>query len=128
MQNLVSELQELPAQERVIVKFYCMQPISQRRASAAWKLQMNLREDRATVSPADSSAGHGERGMHKRVWGTVAKYEVMRRLVNSTLWFLAGTTMKQHVPVQSSLALQISRCLGKGKGRGKGKSKNSTKK
>lgn len=101
MQQLVTELQEIPTQHFLIARFFCMKPAGNNRLSAAWRLQMNLRHDGA--------------------------YEVMWKLSNSTLWFLVGAIMKIHQPGPSSLCQEISAFLGKGKGRGKGKGKPSKK-
>jgi len=55
-------------------------------------------------------------------------YELMASLTHSSIWLLAGTTLKPHVPKQSSLASTLQQMMptAPGKGRGKGKSKTKS--
>ena len=105
MAKMLEHLQELVEEFRdplLVVRFQGLATSSPQK-TIPWKLQLNLRYNRA--------------------------YDLMVTMCHSSVWLLAGTSLKMHTPQQSSLAQTVQNLLPKGQGRGKGagKSKGKTK-
>ena len=102
MNKMLEHLTELIEEFRdptLVVRFQGLST-SQAQATVPWKLQLNLRSNRP--------------------------YDLMRELTHSSVWLLAGTSLKVHSMQQSGLAKQVQQLLPlnhKSKGAGKSKSK-----
>jgi len=102
MPKMLEHLQELIEEFRdptLVVRFQGLST-SHAQATVPWKLQLNLRSNRP--------------------------YDLMRELTHSSVWLLAGTSLKVHSMQQSGLAKQVQQLLplhGKSKGMGKSRTK-----
>lgn len=103
MAKMLEHLTELVEEFRdpgLILRFQGLQT-STPQMTVPWKLQMNMRYDRP--------------------------YELMLALTHSSVWLLAGASLKPHSAQPSNLAKTVQSLLPKGQGRGKGTGKSKGK-
>ena len=94
----LTELQEMMLDKEMIVRFHALRaPSDQNTKAVPWRLQINLRSDRA--------------------------YDLLYQLCHNSVWMAVGATMKQHSLSQSPMATTLQNLMGKSKGRGKGQNK-----
>lgn len=90
----VTELMEDFTDPNLVIRFHSLAS-NQDQKILPWRLQLNLRMDRA--------------------------YELLRELCHSSIWLLAGLSLKAHTPHQSALAKSLQTLLNPQKGKGKGR-------
>jgi hypothetical protein len=103
MPKMLEHLTELVEEFRdpaLVVRFQGLATSSPQTA-VPWKLQLNLRYNRP--------------------------YDLLVAMTHSSVWMVAGTSLKIHTPQQSGLAKTVQSLLPKGRGRGKGSGKSKGK-
>ena len=99
MNKMLGHFQELVEDFRdpsLTVRFQSM-ATSAKTATVPWRLQLNLRSNRA--------------------------YDLLHTLCHNSVWHLMGTSLKAHTVQQSGLALSLQTMINPSKGQGKGKGK-----
>ncbi|CAL1138037.1 unnamed protein product [Cladocopium goreaui] len=95
MDQHLEELTEMMQDPELVVRFHALRtPDSQLDRVIPWRMQINLRRDRA--------------------------YELLHQISFNAIWMVVGATMKPHSLNQSPMATHLQTMLGQ-KGRGKGK-------
>jgi hypothetical protein len=102
MEQHLNELLEMMVDKDLIIRFHALKaPDAQKERTVPWRLQVNLRSDRA--------------------------YELLMQLAHNAIWMVVGATMKQHTLAQSPMATMLQNMTGQNKGKGQGKGKGKPK-
>lgn len=99
MGQQLEEILELLLDPQLVVRFHALKAPQQNLTSIPWRLQLNVRHDRA--------------------------YEIFQHLSFNAVWMVVGASMKPHSLGQSSQATQIQNLLTGNQKQGKGKGKAS---